>query len=186
MKILGGKYKGKNFYMPLGIRPTRGIVREAVFDVLGQDLTGMFVLDLFAGSGAVGIEAVSHGAERVVGVEKDSKCAEVISENLSLLPIEKDTPGGPPYEILQMDAFAAVKLFAGQGKKFDMIFVDPPYSRGLAKKALKTLGGYDILQPNCVIFIQHDKREILPEHQGRIVLFRQRKYGSTYLSIYQS
>jgi 16S rRNA G966 N2-methylase RsmD len=91
-----------------------------------------------------------------------------------------------PYEILQTDAFAAIKLFARQERKFDMIFIDPPYGRGLAKKALKTLEGYDILQPNCIVFIQCEKGEILPDQQGRIVLFRRKKYGSTRLSIYQS
>lgn len=172
--------------MPVDIRPTRNIVREAVFDMLGQDLSGMFVLDLFAGSGAVGIEAVSHGAQWVIMVEKDPKCAEVIEENFRLLRAENDAQGSLPYELLQTDVFAAVKFLAGQDKKFDMIFIDPPYSRGLAKKALKTLEAYDILQPNCVVFIQHDKKEILPEQQGRIVLFRQRKYGNTILSVYQT
>jgi len=171
--------------MPLGIRPTQGIAREAVFDIMGQDMGGMAVLDLFAGSGAVGMEAVSRGAEKVVLVEKDPKCAEVIADNFRLLPVNPGIQGGLPYEIFQTDAFAAVKLLAQQGKKFDMIFIDPPYGRGLAKKALKTLGGYDILQPNCVVFIQHEKREILPEEQGRIILFRQKKYGSTVLSSFR-
>ena len=186
MKIIGGKFKGRNFYMPTGIRPTRNIVREAVFDILGQDLSGMTVLDLFAGSGAVGIEAASHGAQKIVMVEKDPKCVEVIEANFRLFPAGNETQGSFQYELLQTDVFAAVKLLAVQGRKFDMIFIDPPYSRGLAKKALKTLEAYDILQPNCVVFIQHDKGEILPGQQGRIVLFRQRKYGSTYLSVYQS
>src|SRR3989338_2122394 len=185
MKIIGGKFKGRNFYMPAGMRPTRNIVREAVFDILGRDLSGLAVLDLFAGSGAVGLEAVSHGAQKVVLVEKDPKYAEVIEENFRLLPLERDAQGGLPYEIMQTDVFAAVKFLAGRGKKFDTIFIDPPYSRGLAKKALKTLGAYDILQPNCVVFIQHDTRENLPEQEGRIVLFRQRKYGNTYLSMYK-
>jgi len=186
VKIIGGKYKGRNFYMPSGIRPTQNIARKAIFDVMGQDLTGMSMLDLFAGSGSVGLEAISHGAAKVVFVEKDPKCAEVIVENFKLLPIENDDPEDLPFEIIQTDAFAAIKLLARQEKKFDIIFIDPPYARGLPKKALKTLQAYDILQPNCTVVIQHEKREILPERHGRIVLYRQRKYGSTYLTIYQS
>ena len=153
--------------MPFGIRPTQSIARKALFDILGQDLEGVTFLDLFAGSGAVGLEAISRGAAKATMVEKDPKCAAVITENISLLSIEPNEAGAFPYEIVQTDAFAAVKLFARQDKKFDVVFVDPPYGLGLAKKALKTLEGYDILHPNCTVVIQHEKGEILPEKQGR-------------------
>jgi 16S rRNA (guanine966-N2)-methyltransferase len=108
----------------------------------------------------------------------------VINENIGLLSIEANESGILPYEVIATDAFAAVKLFARQEKKFDVIFIDPPYGRGLAKKALKTLEGYDILQPNCTVVLQHEKKEILPEKQGRFLTFRQKKYGSTVLTIY--
>ncbi len=170
--------------MPFGIRPTQSIARKALFDILGQDLEGMTLLDLFAGSGAIGLEAISRGAAKATMVEKDPKCVDVINENIDLLSIEPNASGVLPYEIIQTDAFAAVKLFARQDKKFDVIFIDPPYGRGLAKKALKTLEGYDILHPNCTVVVQHEKREILPEKQGRFLTFRQKKYGSTNLSIY--
>ena len=170
--------------MPEGIRPTQSIARKALFDILGQDLEGIVFLDLFSGSGAVGLEAVSRGADKATLVEKDPKCVDVITENIDLLSIKPNESGALPYEIIQTDAFAAIKLFARQDKKFDIIFIDPPYGRGLAKKALKTLEGYDILQPNCTVVIQHEKSEILPEKQGRFLLFRQKKYGSTFLSIY--
>jgi len=185
MKIIGGQFKGRNFYRPEGIRPTQSITREALFDILGQDLEGVTLLDLFAGSGAVGLEAISRGATKVTLVEKDPKCAGVIGENIDLLSIGVGEGGAPLYEIVQTDAFAAVKIFARQNKKFDVVFVDPPYGRGLAKKALKTLEAYDILQPNCTVVIQHEKEEILPEKQGRFCLFRRKKYGSTFLSIYR-
>jgi len=70
-------------------------------------------------------------------------------------------------------------------KKFDIIFADPPYGLGLAKKALKTLGAYDIVVPDSILMIQHEKREILPEGEGRILHFRTKKYGNTFLSIYK-
>ena len=184
MKIIGGQLKGRNFYMPEGIRPTQGIVRKALFDILGQDMEGVVLLDLFAGSGAVGLEAISRGAAKATIVEKDPKCVDVITGNINLLSIKADEAGVLPFEIIHTDAFAAIKLFVRQDKKFDVIFIDPPYGRGLAKKALKTLEGYDILQPNCTVVIQHEKSEILPEKQGRFLLFRQKKYGSTFLTIY--
>jgi 16S rRNA (guanine966-N2)-methyltransferase len=185
MKIIAGKYKGKNFYMPFGIRPTQSIVRKALFDILGQDLEGITMLDLFSGSGAVGLEAVSRGAKKAVLVEKDPKCVDVIHENIGILSIGEDESGSPLYEVVATDALAAIKLFARQEKKFDIVFIDPPYGRGLAKKALKTLGGYDILHPNCTVVVQHEKREILPQNEGRFLLFRQKKYGATFLSIYK-
>ncbi|MBN1869733.1 MAG: RsmD family RNA methyltransferase, partial [Candidatus Omnitrophica bacterium] len=139
MKIIGGQYKGRNFYMPAGIRPTQNIARKALFDLLGQNLEGITLLDLFAGSGAVGIETISRRATKAVIVEKDPKCVDVISENIGLLSIGPNEPGNLPYEVIQMDAFAAIKMFAHQGRKFDVVFMDPPYGQGLAKKALKTL-----------------------------------------------
>lgn len=185
MKIIGGYLKGRNFYMPAGIRPTQSFTRKALFDLLGQDMEGVAWLDLFAGSGAVGLEAISRRAAKVMFVEKDPKCAAVITENIGLFPIDPDKTGARAYELLSTDAFAAIKLLARQEKKFDVVFVDPPYGLGLAKKALKTLEAYDILQPNCTLVIQHEKGEILPEQQGRFLIFRQRNYGSTVLTIYR-
>jgi 16S rRNA (guanine966-N2)-methyltransferase len=185
VKIIGGKFRGRNFYMPAGIRPTQDIARKALFDILGQDLEGVTLLDLFAGSGAIGLEAISRGAAKATMVEKDPKCAAVIGENISLL-LGGSAAGTYHYEVIQSDAFAVVKLFARQGRKFDVVFIDPPYGRELAKKALKTLEGYDILQPNCMVVIQHEKREILPQKEGRFLLYRQKNYGTTFFSIYNS
>jgi 16S rRNA (guanine966-N2)-methyltransferase len=185
LKIIGGEFKGRNFYMPEGIRPTQSITRKALFDILGQDMEGITFLDLFAGSGAVGLEAISRGASKATLVEKDPKCAGVISENIALLSIKADEGGRLPIEVIQTDALAVIKVLFRQEKKFDVVFVDPPYGRGLAKKALKTIGGYDILQPNCTLVIQHEKCEILPQNEGRFLLFRQKSYGATVLSIYK-
>lgn len=171
--------------MPQGIRPTQSIIRKALFDILGQDMDGLTLVDLFAGSGAVGLEAISRRAVKAVLVEKNSKCVEVINENIGLLSIGANENGELPYEVLQTDAFVAIKMFARQERKFDVVFLDPPYGLGLAKKALKTIGGYDILQPNCILVVQHEKREILPEKQGRFLLFRQKKYGSSFLTMYK-
>jgi len=170
--------------MPAGIRPTQTVARKALFDILGQDMEGVTFLDLFAGSGAVGLEAISLGASKVVFVEKDPKCADVISENFDLLSISKNKAWDPCYDIVQVDVFAAIKMFDRQKRKFNVVFVDPPYGRGLARKALKTLEAYDILHPNCITVIQHEKKEILPEQQGRFLLFRHKKYRSTAFSVY--
>ena len=185
MKIIAGQFKGKNFYRPQDIRPTQNVGRKALFDILGGDLEGLSVLDLFAGSGAVGLEALSRGAEKVVFVEKDPKCFQVIEKNIELLSVQPNAKRHWPFELNQADAFAAIKSYAAEKRRFDVIFVDPPYARGLAKKALKTLEAYDILQPNCTLIIEHEKREILPAALGRIILFREKKYGTSVMGFYR-
>jgi len=185
MKIIAGKFKGQNFFMPSGIRPTQNIAREAIFNIVGQDLKGICFLDLFAGSGAIGLEALSRGAKSVTFVEKEPKCSEVIGENLHRLKGLKKAIATGDNDLLALDSFAAIKVLARQNRKFHVVFADPPYGRGLAKKALKTLDGYDILHRNCTVIIQHDKKEILPKSQGRILHLEQRKYGATILDLYQ-
>ena len=185
MKIIGGELKGRNFYMYADIRPTQHIIRKALFDMLGQDMERIHFLELFSGSGAVGFEAFSRGAENVVIVEKNLKCMEVIEENMDILKIPSNREEESFIEAIHGDALAFIKILARQKRTFDIIFADPPYGRGLAKKTLKTLGAYDIVSPNCTIVIQHEKKEILPEIQGRFLLFRQKKYGSSLLSFYR-
>jgi len=173
--------------MPAGIRPTPNIVRKALFDLLGQDLTGMTFLELFAGSGAVGFEAISRGAQSCIFVERDAKCVELIERNAKIFNINPVYPpqGILSYEIREEDAFPAIKKLAREGKIFDIIFLDPPYGVELAKKALKTLGAYGIVHPVSVIVVQHDKRERLPSESGKLKIVQERQYGGTMLSLYQ-
>jgi 16S rRNA (guanine(966)-N(2))-methyltransferase RsmD len=185
MKIIAGQYKGRNFYMPRGLRPTQNIARKAIFDLLGQDLAGLTFLDIFAGSGAVGLEALSRGASHVTFVEKEPKFAGIIRENIDLLEMPLGKGGYSLYKVINTDAFAVIKVLAREGRKFDIIFADPPYGCGLVRKTLKTLGAYDIVMPNSTVILQHERREILPATEGRISLLRQRKYGNAVLSIYK-
>src|SRR3989338_2237447 len=185
MKIIGGYLKGRNFFMPAGVRPTKDLTRKAIFDLLGQDMTGMDMLELFAGSGSVGLEAISRGARKVVFVEKDMKISRVIEQSIQHLKIEPGEEGEFPYEVYNTDSFIALKQLSRMKRKFDIIFLDPPYGLELAKKILKLLVAYDILHPDCFLIIEHDRHETLPEAEGRFSLIRHRKYGSSYLSIYQ-
>lgn len=181
MRILGGTLKGRNFYMPQSIRPTQDLTRKAIFDLLGQDLSGVIFLDLFAGSGSVGIEAISRGAKRVVFVERDLKCLEVLEKNTAILGINDPEV----CEIKRGDVFATIKLLSRAKEKFDIIFLDPPYNEGLVKKTLKTLMGYDILQPNCLIIVEHGGEEGALEVDERFVSIKQRNYGLSHIEIFQ-
>lgn len=172
--------------MPSGIRPTQNVTKQAVFNLLGQDMDGLEILELFAGSGAVGFEALSRGAKRVTFVDHDPKCVEVIRKNSEILGFESGFQKEPACEIIHTDAFAAIKGLAGRGRKFDLIFLDPPYDLDLGKKALKTLGAYDILHPHCFVVVEYSKRERLPDLQENLKTITERQYGKSYVAVFQA
>jgi 16S rRNA (guanine966-N2)-methyltransferase len=195
MRIISGKYKGRVIRIPEDIRPTQQKVRKAIFDILG-DIEGLFFLELFAGSGAVGLEALSQGAKEVVFVENDTRCVEKIKENLSLL-------NSLSYRVIELDAFRAIEQLAKRKERFDIIFFDPPYYQDLsphqpyykrkvdnwcgsvAKNTLQTLEVYDILAPNGFIIVQHFKKDILPDKSGNLTVIREARYGDSLISFYK-
>ncbi len=182
MKIISGAYSGRNIYMPAHIRPTQNLLRKAVFDIIGHDLEGISFLDLFAGSGAVGFEALSCGAAEVCMVERDPKCLEVIQENLMLL---KPADKGLKAVVVPRDAFASIKEFARQGKRFDIVFFDPPFDQKLGRKALKTLLTHDILTPHSYIVAQYGLDEKLEDTQGLFNIIKHKKYASSWLTVFE-
>jgi 16S rRNA (guanine966-N2)-methyltransferase len=182
MKIILGEYSGRNFYMPAHIRPSQNLLRKAVFDIIGHDLDGVRFLDLFAGSGAVGLEALSCGAAEVCMVERDPKCLEVIRENILLL---KPADRGLKAEVVAQDTFAAIKAFARQGRAFDVVFFDPPFDQKLGRKALKTLLAHDILAPHSYIVAQYGLDEKLEDVTAPYSIVKHKKYGSSYLTVFE-
>jgi len=185
MKILSGKLKGRNFYMPKDIRPTQDRLRKAIFDIFGQDLSGYSFLDLYAGSGSIGLEAISCNASSVIFVESDSSYAQLIDDNLIALKVKDDLSFESSVQVIAMDVFRAIEQFHRRKRLFDIVFLDPPYYAELGKKTLKTLYERDILTPTSFIIVQHDKRDILPEPEAGFFLVRQRSYGSSELTIYK-
>ncbi|MDP1852782.1 MAG: 16S rRNA (guanine(966)-N(2))-methyltransferase RsmD [Candidatus Omnitrophota bacterium] len=177
MRVISGKYKGRVIKMPKEIRPSQDKVRKALFDILGG-IEGLSFLELFAGSGAIGIEALSQGVKELVLVEKDPECIKIIKDNFSLL-------GEAGYSLIGLDTQQALARLSKEGRKFDIIFMDPPYYQDMAKKTLQTLAAYDILTPSGFILVQHFKKDFLPEKSGDFTLFKQYKYGDTLLSLYQ-
>ncbi|MDP3143206.1 MAG: 16S rRNA (guanine(966)-N(2))-methyltransferase RsmD [Candidatus Omnitrophota bacterium] len=195
MKIIGGLYKGRMFKMPKGIRPTQDVLRKSLFDILREVITDSTFLDLFAGSGAVGLEAFSRGAKGVVLVEKNQVCAKMIKDNAWSIKGGAKTPF-LKFKVLAQDVFLSIPFLYHNKESFDIIFLDPPYYSGeklksvsqtvlLAKKTLQTLGGYDILSPNGLIICQHSRREVLPEKIENLILFKQKRDGDTVLSFYR-
>ena len=177
MRITSGKYKGREIKAAKNIRPTQDNVRKAVFDILG-DLEGVSFLELFAGSGAVAFEALSRGAVECVLVEYNSECLLAIRKNIASLKEAACT-------VYPAEVDKAIKDFYQQARRFDIIFFDPPYYQGLAKKTLQTLAAYDILTRNGFVVIQHFKKDNLPVCAGDLTLFKQKIYGDTALSFYK-
>ncbi len=188
MKIITGEYSGRNIFMPGHIRPTQNLLRKAVFDMIGHDLSGLSFLDLFSGSGAMGFEAISCGAAEVCMVERDPKCVGVIEDNMMIL---KPGENGQKVDLIIKDVFASIKELERQGRKFHVVFFDPPFDQRLGKKTLKTLLAHDILHPNSFLIAQYGTDETLPgiddvqEIAGRFLLVKDKIYGSSRLTVYE-
>ncbi|MBI4436797.1 MAG: 16S rRNA (guanine(966)-N(2))-methyltransferase RsmD [Candidatus Omnitrophica bacterium] len=181
MKILGGVWKGLSLKHPHPTlsRPTQERVKKSLFDMLGAHLEESRVLDLFSGSGTLGLEALSRGAQEVTCVEWDPLCMRLLKENL------KKLRGASPVICLQENALKVLGKLYRQKKNFDIIFMDPPYLKGVTTKCLRQVDKYDILTPDAILVIRHSKKENLPVAVGALSLFRQKRYGETTLSFYQ-
>ncbi len=191
MRVIAGIYKGRQISMPKGIRPTRDNVKESLFNVLNTRINGAHTLDLFAGSGALGIEALSRSAKEIVFVDNSKMCTDVIYDNITKLSPESLTVS---IRIITKDAYASIRLLCQEGKKFDVIFIDPPYyksrehesyHRNRIRKCLKYISIYDILCHSGLVVVEHFKKDIVPEDTERLALSRQLNYGDTTISIYK-
>ncbi|MFC1594309.1 16S rRNA (guanine(966)-N(2))-methyltransferase RsmD [Candidatus Omnitrophota bacterium] len=178
VRVLSGKFKSRVVKTPEGIRPTEQKVRKALFDILGEFVEGTSFLELFAGCGAVGIEAMSLGAAHVCFAENDRQCTELITENCETLGIRS-------YALIPLDALRAVARLAEDKKKFDIIFLDPPYYKDYAKKTLLTIAGCDIVNSSGFVIAQHFKNDQLEDTYGELSLYTRRRYGTTFLSFYR-
>ncbi|MFH0790763.1 MAG: 16S rRNA (guanine(966)-N(2))-methyltransferase RsmD [Candidatus Omnitrophota bacterium] len=176
MRIISGIYKSRAIEMPKGIRPTQNKVRKALFDILG-DIEGLSFLELFAGTGAVGFEALSRQAGDLTLVENKPECIFCIEKNIKNLRLIN-------CNLLKLDAEKAIETLEKHKKSFDIVFFDPPYYKDMAKKILQIIGAHDILAPNGLIIVQHSKRDKLSNIEEDLSLFKQAKYGDTLLSFY--
>jgi len=181
MRVIGGEYGSRIINMPKGvdIRPTQDRVREAIFNMLG-DVTGKNVLDLFAGTGAFGIEAISRGARHASFIDINFKCIQTIRSNVDSLGLQ-----GIYYDIIKGNAISIFPRLAKAEEKFDLIFIDPPYHRGLAKKCLINVDSYDILTQSGLVVIEHSKKDDLVSDLTTLILEKDRRYGDTAVTIFK-
>lgn len=185
MRIIAGQFKGRKIDFPEHIRPTQDKVREAIFNTLGQDFKGRVVLDLFAGSGAMGLEALSRGAKNVVFVDIERKCNLLIKSNLEGFGELLKKP--QVVEIYRQDGYHAVTIAAKRKRVFDVVFADPPYHKGLAKKLLKTPDLDDIVAPCSFLVVEHavtDSLDFEPK-DSVFKLYKEAEYGKIKVTYFQ-
>ena len=182
MRIIGGRARGRRLKVPKGraLRPTAARVKEALFNILPHDLTGAKVLDLFAGTGNVTVEALSRGAAEAVLVDASAESAKTIRENLRRLDLADRA------KVWIAPVNRALRLLARRGETFDIIFLDPPYDQRLVETTVGLVAREGLLRQTGTLIAEHSIREeIAPRYDG-LALRDQRRYGDTVLSFFKS
>lgn len=177
MRVIAGQAKGRQLLVPKGkrVRPTTDRVRQSLMDILAPWTVGRVWLDLYAGSGAVGIEALSRGAHRVVFVENDRRALWALEANLRRTGL---TAGA---EIRRQSVSQALPVLAGEGWRFDVVFADPPYEQGLVDETVSRVGSSRLLAPGGLLVVQHSAREkpVLPAEWRTV---READFGETVVT----
>jgi len=182
MRVIAGKYRSRPLrsLRGLDVRPTTDRLRETLFNVLAAQIDDAVWLDLFAGTGAVGIEALSRGARTVYFVESSPKAAAVIRQNLRSLQIDEG------YEVLEREAKPALRRLDSQAVSCDVCFLDPPYRMPQAyAEVLTFLGQSHLLKPASIVVAEHDKHFDPGGRFGALERYRELKQGDAVLSFYQ-
>ena len=178
LRVISGSARGRKLSAPEGLdtRPTTERVKESIFNIISPYLPATNILDLFAGSGAMGIEALSRAGHHAVFVEQDEKALSVIKKNL------QDTRLYDRAEVIRTDAFSFLQHNA---VRFDIIFLDPPYNKGLLTKAMDEIYRLSLLSDNGIIVAESEYGGELPSGNG-FDLIKQAKYGKTVVSVFRT
>jgi len=179
LRIISGDLRGKKLHPIRGtvIRPTADRLRESIFNILSFQIRDAVVLDLFAGTGALGIEALSRGAEYAVFVEKHKDALAVIEQNLRSCRLEDRA------KIIRWDIASNLNcLSSSDSRLFNLIFMDPPYNRNLISETLRHLHRSRCLEKGATVVVEHAPPEPVPENIAEFVIADQRKYGKTLVS----
>jgi 16S rRNA (guanine(966)-N(2))-methyltransferase RsmD len=180
MRVIAGIKKGKSLKSPKGkIRPLSDQAKESLFNILAPIVSGSYFLDLFAGTGSVGIEALSRGATLSIFVELDKKTVQVIRANLA------DCGFTDRSEVYALDVIRALRILKRKEAKFDIIFIGAPYGSPNLEKALEELAGGDLLKSEGVVIAEHRFKHDLPSEFGVLKQVREVRYGDTILEFYK-
>lgn len=179
MRIIAGKRKGLLIKTIDGdsTRPTRDMVREALFSILTGRIIDCKFLDLFAGSGAIGIEALSRGAEECYFSDINAQCVRIIKENIEKAQFANES------HIYNLDYKQVLKKL--RGNKFDIIFIDPPYNKGMGVDSIELISEYDLLSDDGIVILETDTNEEVPEKIGELEIYNNKRYGRNILNLFK-
>lgn len=179
MRIISGKYKGHPLvsFQADHIRPTTDRVKESLFNMIQNHIEDARVLDLFSGTGNLGLEALSRGAKEVLFVEKSKKSIQILEKNLAKLKVEE------PYRIQQKDVISFLKSY--DGEPFDIIFADPPFTEKMAHDVMLAAGASRIFHPQSLMMIESARRERIEDDYSPLIRYDVREFGDKLLSFYQ-
>lgn len=181
MRVISGVAKGRRLFAPKGMetRPITSKIKESLFNIWQTKIKGAFFLDLFAGSGSMGVEALSRGAEKVVFVEKSRSAVEVIKKNLAVCGFHNG------YELYRDDVFRRINLLSQRQDKFDIVYLDPPFTKPeIFVPVIESLGNAKILTSEGMAVIRIRKDIAFPETIGNLCRFRQKIYGISVINFY--
>lgn len=183
MRVISGSAKGRRLVPPQDrrVRPTSDRIKEALFSIIISrrgDLAGCAILDLFAGTGNLGIEALSRGAAKALFVDNHRESTALVRKNLQGTGLEEFA------EVMASDTFAAIARLAAAGRRFDLILADPPYNLGLAEKLLGEPALERLLAEESLLVIETSDREELPKSCGNLTMLDRRIYGDTAIAFY--
>jgi 16S rRNA (guanine966-N2)-methyltransferase len=187
VRITGGTIRGRRLIGPKpndnAIRPTSDRVREAIFNILASAVSGKAVLDLFAGTGAFGLDALSRGAESVVFVDRDRAALELIARNLKTCCIDAATRAFQ-LDLRRNSSLGRLQRHLPEKHLFNLVFLDPPYEKKLAENLLKMIESSGILADESLVIVEERQNQKLPTTVNRLRLTDQRRYGKTGLWFY--
>jgi 16S rRNA (guanine(966)-N(2))-methyltransferase RsmD len=154
-------------------------VKEALFSMIGPYFDGGAALDLFAGTGGLGIEALSRGMERAIFVDADGRSIDTVRSNLQATALADQA------EVYRNDAFRALKALAKRGAAFDLVFLDPPYRLKIVAKLLAELQELQLLRPGAIIVVEHDAEDVHQDTIGQLAPRRRAEYGDTAITLFE-
>lgn len=180
MRVITGSAKGRRLITPKSnrIRPTSNRIKEALFSIIGNKVVDSCFLDGFAGTGNIGIEALSRGARKCYFVENHKESLSIIRENLTNTNLLDQS------ELVYKSFINGIKQISSFHEKTDIIFLDPPYIKGFIQPALSAIVESYVLNKFGMVIIEHSKKDLIEKQEG-LVCYRQQKYGNTVLSFYE-
>lgn len=179
MRIITGIYKSRRLFSPKGesIRPTSDMVKESIFNMIAHNIVDSVIIDLFCGSGNLGLEALSRGASRAYFIDKSRSSIELAKKNIQHCQAENNSV------ILNADYATGLKLIR---EKVDIIFLDPPYESGLLLHAFEAIQKSKVVKPHGILVLEHKKSLDLPEEINNFRRIKIKRYGSIYIEVFEN